>query len=553
MRGCREDRRGARLLLLLAPLLLAAAQGTAPPQLHITLNDIPQGENALLVVPPDRFRIVLTWSDTGSEIDTASLHVTSSEAIGAIPAGAELATHFEVTPWGATWEIPAGSELARTSHWLHARISDRAGNTSEQSYGFAVRDFEAGAPLDPLQVVYLNFDRHGDGQQDFKGSLRELGLSSAAAPEVEQTIADRLEVEIVERVHAMYGRNPDGTPGPDPVNILFTWFDPQMPHTSLCIGGAHPSIAIALGAAPLDYDNFEQEEDLCAVADQGVFPSAMGHLWVDDPLFQQIFWPLLPAHGGTPIGEGEEDALLLAPDFDAGRATPAQRARRARIEDALDAFAQTVAVATAHEIGHTLGLSAPGPAPAGLFGGSAGDVLEHDVTPQGELPSANFIMSFGGSFSFAEITGRQGYPKPFFRAISWAYLTHRLIRNEFVTALNPAPRVFSVTPNPARFESAYRVDIEIHGEHLGEAERVDLEGAAPNPVPVLDLRAVDDRTLAGHLYVLVSPPGRYGVRVTTHDQQTAELADAVEVFPWVRPAHPRRVRQSLPVPPRLPR
>jgi hypothetical protein len=537
---------GRRWALLLAPLLMAAAPDTTPPELHITLDDIPQGESRLLVVPPDRFRIVLGWSDAGSEVDTASLHVVSSEAIGRIPAGAELAPYFEVTPWGAVWEVPAGSDLARTSHWLHASIRDRAGNTAEQSYGFAVREFEDGAPLDPLQVVYLNFDRHDDGQQAFKASLRELGLSSAAAPRLEQEIVDRLRVEIVRRVHAMYGRNPDGTPGPDPANILFTWFDPQTPHTSLCIGGTHPSNPIALGAAPLDYDNFDQEQDECAVEDHGVFPSAIGALWGEDPLFQQVFSPLLPARGGTPIGESDADARLLAPDFDAGRATPAERARLAQIEDALDAFAQVVAVAAAHEVGHTLGLAAPGPAPAGLYGGSAGDAFEHNVTPQGNYPGQNFIMNFGGTFSFAEITGRQGHPKPFFRAIAWAYLTHRLVRNEFVTELLPAPRILSVTPNPARFESAYSVDIEIHGEHLGDVENVELVANSQSPVPVLDLRLVDDRTLAGRLYVLFSPPGRYGVRVANRDQQTAQLADAVEVLPWVRPAHPGRIRGRRP-------
>jgi hypothetical protein len=311
-----------------------------------------------------------------------------------------------------------------------------------------------------------------------------------------------------------------------------------MLHTSLCIGGRHPQSPIALGAAPLDFDNFDEEEDLCAVPEYGVFPHAIGELWGQDPLFQQLFAPLLPALGGTPIGEDAQDAAVLAEGFDPGLATPAQRARAAQIEDALDAFAQVVAVATAHEVGHTLGLSAPGPPPAGLYGGSAGATLEHDVTPQGEHPRENFIMNFGGTFSFAEITGREGFPKPFFRAISWAYLTNRLVRNDFVTALLPAPRIFSVTPNPAGFESAYVVEIRVKGEALADAQRVELVAEGRRSVPVLELRAEDDRTLRGLLHVLFSPPGRYDVLVTMRDEQTARLVGGLELKPWVQPERP---------------
>ena len=516
-------------LLLLWPLLLAAAADTRPPELFVSLNGIPDDENDLLVVPPDRFRITLAFRDAEGPVDTASLSVRSSQAIGAIPAGAELASHFALSSEGAVWEIPEGSDLARTSHFLTVSIRDRAGNQTEQRYGFAVRDFEYGPPLARPQIVFLNFDRNGDGQQDFKASLRELGLSSSKAPEIEQAIVDRLQVDIVERVHALYGRHPDGTPGPEAVNVLFTWFDPQMPHTSLCIGGERPHTPDALGAAPIDLDNIEDAQDLCAMSDYGVFPHALDDLWGDDPLFQEAFGPLLPALGGTPIGEDPLDALVLSPGFDTEHVTPAQVGRYLRMAYALDAFARVVAVAAAHEVGHTLGLSAPGPAPAGLFGGTQGSALNHDVTAQGTFPDENFIMNYGGTFSFAEITGRQGHPQPYFRPISWAYLTNRLVRNERVTSLEPAPRILSVTPDLVQFGSAHTRELTIRGEGLLHAEFVDLKGHAPRPVPVLDLHAVDDRTLTGRIHVLFSPPGTYDVRLTTVDQQSALLADGIRI------------------------
>jgi hypothetical protein len=518
--------------------ILGAAAGatngaldTVPPQIRISLNDIPEDENDLLVAPPGGFRVTLSFSDGESLIDTGSLMVMSSETVGKTQPGIDLSPGFQVTPQRAVWEVPASTELQRTSHYLTAEIRDLAGNRASATYGFAVRDFGFGPPLGNLQVVFLNFDRNGDGGQAFKSSLRQFGLASAASPALEQQVADALQVDIVGRVLGMYGRNPDGTPGPDPVNILFTWFDPQTSHTSLCIGGEHPTTPMALGAAPLDLDNIDEAQNECAVAQHGVFPHAIDNLWGSDPLFQQIFWPLLPARGGVPIGAHALDAVVLAPGFDPAAASAAELARHALIQDALDAFAQTVAVGAAHEVGHTLGLSAPGPAPAGLFGGTSGASLQHDVTASGGWPDENFIMNFGGAFSFAEITGRQGFPKPYFRPIAWAYLTNRIVRNEQVTSLQPPPQLLEVTPNPVSYGGAWTKWITIHGEDIGNAQIVDLMGAGPLPVPVLNWTAVDNWTINGQIHRLFATPGVYTVRVTNDDQQSAELPGGLTVQP----------------------
>jgi hypothetical protein len=506
---------------------------TAPPDLLVTLDDIPDDENDLLVVPPDRFRITLAFQGTGSLIDTSSLVITSSEPIGAHPAGQNLAPLFQVTPSRAVWEVPAGSNLSRSSHFLDVSIRDQAGNQATRDYGFAVRDFGFGPPLGNLQVVFLDFDRHNDGQQAFRSSLQLLGLSSPQNPQLEDLVLDRLRVDIVSRVHGMYGRNPDGTPGPDPVNILFTWFDPNTPHSSLCIGGQHPSQPLALGAAPLDLDNVEEMQDECVYEQHGVFPHAMNQLWAFDALFQQVFWPLMPSRGGVPIGSDPLDEVLLGPDFVPEEASAAELARYARINDALDAFAQTIAVAAAHEVGHMLGLSAPGPAPGGLFGGgvNSGAFYQHDVTAAGNLPSQNYLMKAGGTFSFAAITGRQGFPKPFFRAISWAYLTNRLVRNEQVTSLDEAPQLFSVTPNPVSYGGAMTAQITIHGANLSNAQILDLKGVGPISVPILNWIVVDDETITGSIHVLFAPPGTYTVRVANDDQQSAQLVNGLQVLP----------------------
>jgi hypothetical protein len=315
------------------------------------------------------------------------------------------------------------------------------------------------------------------------------------------------------------------------VNILFTWFDPGAAHSSLCIGGQHPTVPAALGAAPLDLDNTEEDQDECTFVQHGVFPHAMANLWAWDPLFQQIFWPLMPSRGGVPIGADPLDDELLSPGFDPQEASVAQAARYARVADALDAFAQTIAVAAAHETGHMLGLTAPGPAPAGLFGGTSGGQLQHDVTSWGTTPAQNFIMNPGASFSFAEITGRQGQPKPFFRAIGWAYLTNRLVRNEQVTSLEPPPRLFAVTPNPVHYNGQLLASITIQGDDLANAQIVDLKGTGPIAIPVFNWTVVNNQTITGQVHSLFAVPGFYTVRVTNDDQQGAQLVNGLEVLP----------------------
>jgi hypothetical protein len=328
----------------------------------------------------------------------------------------------------------------------------------------------------------------------------------------------------------MYGRNPDGTPGPDPANILFAWFDPQMPHATLCIGGEHPTTPAALGATPLDLDNILEIEDLCVTEEFGVFPHALDDVWGDDPLFQRIFWPLLASHGGTPIGADPRDAGILRDGFDPRAATPAQRERHTQLHEALDAFAQVVAVGAAHEVGHMLGLSAPGPAPGGLFGGTSKATFQHDVTASGAPPHENFIMNLGGTFSFAEITGREGQRAPFFRPISWAYLTNRIVRNDQIASLDPAPRLFDLTPNPVRYGDSHTAWITLRGEHLGHTQLVDLRGSDRVSFPILDWSVVDEQTIIGQIHVLFTPPGLYDVRVTTDDQQSDQITAGLRVL-----------------------
>jgi hypothetical protein len=511
---------------------------TTPPDLLITLNDIPDDMNDLLVVPPDQFQITLHLdSQGGSAIDLSSLSVTSNRDIGALPAGTELAGFFSLTPTRAVWNVPTGSDLQRTSHYLTVSIDDLASNTSGDVYGYAVRDFPFGQPMETLQSVFLDFDGN-QGPGSFTEDLREYGLSSDATPEaqaLEPQMRASLIAEILERVRPYYGLDPDGTPGPDAVDLIVTDSDPGFPRARLCVGGSSGPGGSLLGAAFMDVHNASEDSDECSGI-AGVFPQAVDNLWGSDPDYQAAIHPLDPDEGGVPVGEHPEDATVLAPGFDVSSATGPQLSRLLAILDGVDAFAQVIASAVAHEVGHTFGLVAHGAAPGGLYGGTSGGRTDHNVNTFGGTPSENFIMNAGGSFSFGEMTGRGG-PLPVFRELAWAYLHDRVVVDEDVTGLFEPPEITSASPNPAVFpDCCTPIAVTIYGANFlapsTPTVSFPIEGSTPgelfNPV-VLDAGLPTER-----IEGLISPfdmalEGVYDVTVLGSDGQVVTLPDALEV------------------------
>lgn len=509
-------------------------QDTTPPDLLVTLNDIPDDMNDLLVVPPEGFQITLLLDSAGgSAIDTSSLSLVSDQDIGTYAAGTELRPRFQVTPTRAAWKIPAGSELARTTHYLQASIADVAGNITEVSYGFAVRDFAYGPPLGNLQTIFLDFgqDRSLGPEIDFLEDLRSFGLSSSADPAIESLMRDRLVGEIVARVHPYYGRNSDGSPGPDAANVVFIDTAPGGTYSRLCVGGESSLGAAFLGAATMDVNNMNESQDECGGgAIFGIFPQALDNLWGGDAEFQASFDPLMASHGGTPVGEDPLDTVVTAPTFDPGSATVEELTRWGVIENAVDAFAQTIASVIAHESGHLLGLVAHGPTPAGLYGGTTAAKTDHNVTPSGASPSENYLMNAGGTFSFNEMTGRNGSPLPVFRVLNWAYLRDRLVLNSQVTGLYPPPQISSASPNPLELDPPVSAQITISGDEFVETPWIDLlQEDLPTPRPLQNVIFVDPQTLQATANMYVVPAGVYDVRVTNPDGQEVTLVDGLEV------------------------
>jgi hypothetical protein len=164
-----------------------------------------------------------------------------------------------------------------------------------------------------------------------------------------------------------------------------------LPHMQIALGGldpqgsrrrgyGDPSTGV-LGRAFFDYRNqVVNDRNVGQSPGLGVFPAEM---WLYQaalhqqlyPSFQTMFahrfLPLCPDMGGTPAGAGALDATVLAAGFDPGTATTEQRARWTVVMTAVDDWAAVVGTILAHEIGHAIGLVAPGPAPSGLYGDSS--------------------------------------------------------------------------------------------------------------------------------------------------------------------------------------
>lgn len=519
----------------LAPLAAAFGRtdGTPdawPPALLVTLNDVPDDQNDLLVAPPERFQVTLHFDASGgSLLDPASLRVTAARDLGPYAAGSDLTPLFGVTPARAVWEVPAGSDLARTTHAIDVEVADRAGNLATAGYAWAVRDFAAGPPLGAIQTVFLDFDqdRSGAPEVDFLEDLRHFGLSTAATPSLEAAMRDRLVGEIAARAHGYYGRLGDGSPGPDAANVVFTPVDPGGPRSRLCVGGTSSLGASYLGASTLDPNNAVKSSDECAASGAfGVFPRAISTLWSSNPEYRRVFDPLDASRGGTPVGADPVDPVVLDPAFDPDAASAEELARFEVVEDAVDAFAQAVATAVAHETGHLVGLTPPGPTPGGLFGGTSGADVDHNVTSAGTAPAANFLMNAGNTFRFEEMTGRAGFPLPVFRPLSWAYLRDRLVVNARVTGLYEAPAVTAVSPDPVSGDAV----LTVHGENFLATPTVELvRDGDPTPNQLPSVVFVDGNTITATFLSLLVPPGVYDVRVVNPDDQVAVLPGGLTV------------------------
>ncbi|MFO1031994.1 MAG: Ig-like domain-containing protein [Planctomycetota bacterium] len=416
--------------------------GTTPdaqaPSVAATLNGIATSRNASLVLPPSGFTIDVTTSDAGQWIDASSFEVSLS---GSAP-GPDPATLLAVGTLGygtLNVTVPAGTPLADGAWTLTVRVRDLTGNlgtSSPLSFTVATPGGDL-TPFERTQIVWVrtDLDRDGNGRTDFEDDMLRLGFGTLGDAAGTNAFVRNLVLDgILAQANRLYGRGARGEPlDSGSVGLRFARRQPiGLPHMQMALGGLDPEgdrsraygaeSTGVLGRAYFDYRNGNAaERNTSNSPGLGVFPAEMWlyqtriHLQVwpsFQTVFAQRFRPLCPDMGGTPAGAHALDPVVLSPTFDYANATTQQRARWQTVMDAADDWAVVIGIILAHEVGHSVGLVAPGAAPTGLFGDSS----LHDT-----YASAAEVMA--ASVGYEAMTSLDYQ----FRDIDLAYLRHRVL------------------------------------------------------------------------------------------------------------------------------
>jgi hypothetical protein len=371
---------------------------TAPPTVTATVNGIQAARQSGLVLPTWGFTIDVVVSDGGNQwVDMGSIDLLLSGP-GPAPGAATLRTTATIAYGTLRVRLPAELSLAEGSWTLSVLARDLAGNLgTSNAVPFTVAAATSSlTPFERTQLVWVrtDLDRDGNSLSDFDDDMLRIGLGTAGDPLGTNARLRAIVLDgIIAESNHLYGRGARGEPlDAGSVALRFTKRQPiAVQHTQMALGGLDPEGSRTrtfgddstgvLGRAYYDYRNGNPAERNTATSPGlGVFPAEMWlyqaklhqQVWPSyQTVFAQRFRPLCPDMGGTPAGSHALDAIVLAPTFDYGTATPPQRARWQNLMDAADDWATVIGIILAHEVGHSVGLVAPGSAPNGLFGDSS--------------------------------------------------------------------------------------------------------------------------------------------------------------------------------------
>jgi hypothetical protein len=175
------------------------------------------------------------------------------------------------------------------------------------------------------------------------------------------------------------------------------------------------------GRADVDWNNRTKNDN--SGYGRGVYATSIVRQALASPLSLTLLGGIIPGHG-VPIGEGPDDARMLAPGFDPATADPALRGRQQIYELVMKLLSTALASTLCHEIGHSLGLVPSGPPPLGMFAEMPG--LSFTVTdstgPHIDTPGLN-VEQAGGNTSWMDALTME----PKFNELSLAYLRRRLV------------------------------------------------------------------------------------------------------------------------------
>lgn len=368
-----------------------------PPTVTATVNGIATSRQAGLVVPPSGFSIDVTLNDASQWVDMGSIEILL-EGDSSGPSAAALLAVADLGYGTARVLVPTSAALPVGSWNLTVRARDLTGNLGTSStLAFTVATPDGALlPFERTQIVWVrtDLDRDGNGRNDFDDDMLRLGFATNGDPAGTNAYVRDLVLDgILAQANQLYGRGPRGEPvDQGSVGVRFARREPRgLVHMQMALGGLDPEgdrtrsygaeSTGVLGRAYYDYRNGNPAERNTANSPGlGVFPAEMWlyqtrihqQVWPSfQTVFAQRFRPLCPDMGGVPAGMHALDAAVLTPTFDYATGSAPQRARWQVVMDAAEDWALVIGIILAHEVGHSVGLVAPGAAPSGLFGDSS--------------------------------------------------------------------------------------------------------------------------------------------------------------------------------------
>ncbi len=459
-----------------SPVVIGDSDGAAPTIASITVAAIDAALNGdgpaggVLQVPQNGFPIDLAFADTASSgaalgVDAARTRITASVAVTAggatRTAGTDLApfltlashsstsARFLVPPTVALPQAPlvwsvvvfdlGGLASSPRSFACSARIATDAlrpfettANAQQVWFLDTSRDVESFTTTTIAGGARINIVAGASGRSDWLDVLHVMGLQTTT-PQSNGT-TDSNALALTQLQDAILAELADFCSG---CNIAFRFTQPSgsfgatasflyasFGYSQICLGGSAGSSEGILGVAQFDPNNTRQNNN--CLLESGVSPrlGVFLHTIADDGFrsastsaFRLLFNQFAPALGGSPIGTVTDDLQRLLGSVNDLRAV--------RMRAAIADIARYVAVVTAHECGHSMGLVQNGSMPTGLYGN---DPVNFPGSTDGHIRNTSLFPTGGinimaPSLSYALATD----PATAFNSLNLAYLREQVL------------------------------------------------------------------------------------------------------------------------------